>query len=201
MAKKRVDQKLREWRIITLIAGGLGLTGGLVMAIWSWVVIQSALDSVAWPTVTGRVVHSEFTEERRARRGDDPPRTYYCAQIRYAYVVQGEELVGDRVQVGGAPCTTSGDDVGRIRARVARYPLGREVVVHHDPADATIACLEPGLLGDTVFGFALGCFLFLGALPTAASGFFPDRRLQVLIGGLVVAVLVAVVTGLTVYLA
>jgi hypothetical protein len=67
----------------------------------------------------------------------DEGQTFYTADIKYAYTVQGVEYRSDVVVIGGHSYGAN--------ATVKRYPLGKKVSVSYDPDNPGRAVLEPGV--------------------------------------------------------
>jgi Protein of unknown function (DUF3592) len=115
-------------------AGGFGLAA-LLMAIGLPFV---ALRTARWPTTPGRIVSSGV--ERYIDTDADGRRTMYRATVVYAYEVNGLEYRGDRVTSGGV---MSASFPGAARRAAAKYPVGREVMVHYNPREPGDSVLRP----------------------------------------------------------
>ena len=127
------------------IVAGLLLTGA---AWWSARMNARAAD---WPGVPGVIVRSEFN---RAHEGDND-----SLRIEYEYHVGGVLQRGSTLSYIGLP---AGGDAKAALA--ARYPVGLEVTVYHDPAEPGRAVLEreasrawiaPALMGLALVGLGL----------------------------------------------
>jgi hypothetical protein len=103
---------------------------GIAAICWGVRDIIHAHESVRWPTVEGRVGHSEVVNGNRS--------TY--ASVTYYYQVSGAAYYNDCVRFGGAPG-------GALMAGivVGRYPVGLSVRVHYNPASPDESVLEPGV--------------------------------------------------------
>jgi hypothetical protein len=79
-----------------------------------------------WSKVDGVIVASEVAQPASHVSDDETDATPI---IRYRYRIDGNDLEGDRIRVGGMPMTT------RLLAmqQVARYPLGAHVDVYVNP--------------------------------------------------------------------
>lgn len=107
--------------------------------------------SATWPDAPGRVMRSAVIEEMIEERPDDTdhdgPRVVprrirrYHVDLRYAYHVGGRDLTGTAVGFGWTPVFGRRADA---EAAAARYHEGQLVSVHYDPADPSMAVLEPG---------------------------------------------------------
>lgn len=99
--------------------------------------------AMRWRRTEGRITHSAITA-RRVRtaqthagtqgRGDREVRNF--ADIRYEYSVNGQRFKGQRVSIGEDPGNF------RVAETLARYPVGKQVVVHYDPENPAEAVLE-----------------------------------------------------------
>lgn len=114
-----------------------------------------------WRQVPGRIVASRArarrvrtaqTHDRALGTGDHQMRNF--AEIAYEYRVGGRSYRGTRVSIG--------EDLGDhdVEGRLARYPVGREVTVHYDPARPQDALLE----NDAPEGVWRTMAIFIGVL-------------------------------------
>lgn len=94
----------------------------------AWKNVQMAKASTAWPTTTGRITAVEIARVMFRRQ----PR------ITYAYSVNGAPFNSQRVSFAG------GYRPKEVDAVLARYPVGSEVTVAHDPQSPAEATLETG---------------------------------------------------------
>ena len=94
----------------------------------AWKNVQMAKASVNWPTTSGRITAAE-TKKVLFRRQP---------QITYSYSVNGNPYASQRVSFAGGYKPNQVDPV------LARYPIGSEVVVAHDPQNPAEATLETG---------------------------------------------------------
>jgi hypothetical protein len=94
----------------------------------AWKNVQMAKASVNWPTTTGRITASD-TKKVVFRRQP---------QITYSYSVNGAPFTSQRVSFAGGYKPKEVDPI------LARYPVGSEVTVAHDPQNPTEATLETG---------------------------------------------------------
>jgi len=106
-----------------------------------------------WDKVEGLIVASEVDQPPPHMSDDQDDAT---PVIRYRYRINGQDLEGDRIRVGGVPMTT------RLLAmqQVARYPLGAHVDVYVNPKNPKRALLEPraqnNIVGTIVFAVVFG---------------------------------------------
>ncbi len=116
----------------------------------AWQNVQMAKASVNWPTTTGRVTASDIKKVVFRRQ----------PQITYAYSVNGTPYVSQRVSFAGGYKPKDVDPV------LARYPVGTEVTVAHDPQRPGEATLETGANKQVTaqLRILLICFFFIVAM-------------------------------------
>jgi hypothetical protein len=100
-----------------------------------------------WPAAKGKITRSQeaFTQHRTSSQ--DMPQNYKVADIAYEYVVAGKRHTGRRISHAEI---ISQEEVPEL---LARYPVGAEVEVFHDPDEPSDAVLERGAPP----GLAKGC--------------------------------------------
>lgn len=106
-----------------------------------------------WPAVPGTVVESSTERLEKVEKG----RTHvtYAPAVEYSYRVNGIEYHSRTINLG---VTMAGSQSWAERI-AAKYPVGRALEVHHDPADPTIAALEnPTGASWIILLVALACF-------------------------------------------
>jgi hypothetical protein len=113
---------------------------GLLLSLFLVANRRTALGAARWPTTTGTIL-SSVAEARRTlvSRGREQTVTVWSPVVEYSYRAQGRDYHGTRLAFGG-------DAAGAqafAEETVARYPVGREVTVHFDPANPSFAVLEP----------------------------------------------------------
>lgn len=141
--------------------GPIFLSGAGLAALWGGFELRDrARRMAAWPSVRGRVTGSTLVADRT--RMEDGSLAYY-PEISYEYVVAGREYRGQRrslINVGG-----SGPNRGVGQRVLARYPVGADVTVFHDPANPSDAILErPDPTAGPTLLFALGTALVVAGL-------------------------------------
>ena len=125
--------------------------------------LQQSRRSRSWPTVTGKITHSELTQEISQERDSDDGRvretTMYGVKVAYSYSVGGQAFQGGRIYWSDGIKTNV---EGPARKILAAYPLGKSVVVYHQPDKPDLALLEPFTTkGVTMIGvFAAAFFAF-----------------------------------------
>ncbi len=126
-----------------------------------------------WSKVDGVIVASEVDQPASHVSDDETDATPI---IRYRYRIDGNDLEGDRIRVGGMPMTT------RLLAmqQVARYPLGAHVDVYVNPKSPKRALLDPraqnNIAGTVVFAVVFGVIaLVLTAHSIAGHVLYTDN--------------------------
>jgi hypothetical protein len=150
-----------------LVQGVLFCTAaGLLMTLFLVSDRRTAMTAARWPTTTGTIL-SSIAESHRTLvpGGRGQTAILWSPVVEYNYRVQGRDYHGSRLAFGG--------DVSGPRhvaeAIVARYPAGREVSVHFDPANPSFAVLEARV------AFAWPTFMIAAAF-FAAALFFSGWR-------------------------
>jgi hypothetical protein len=125
-----------------------------------------ARESVLWPTVEGRVAHSEMTiswpHANDSHQSNTPT---YGAEVLYKYQLSGTTYSSNRVGFGDYE---SGDP-SHAQSILNRYPRGISVQVHYNPQSPELSVLETGVHGATYFlpiggllFFVAGCIMLWG---------------------------------------
>jgi uncharacterized protein DUF3592 len=94
----------------------------------AWKNVQKAKASTTWPTAAGTVTASEIRKVMFRRQ----------PQITYSYSVNGAPYTSQRVSFAGGYKPKEVDPI------LARYPVGTQVTVAHDPQNPGDATLETG---------------------------------------------------------
>jgi hypothetical protein len=94
----------------------------------AWKNVQMAKASVNWPTTTGQVTASDIKKVMFRRQ----------PQIAYTYSVNDKTYTSQRVSFAG------GYKPKEVDPTLARYPVGSDVTVAHDPQNPAEATLETG---------------------------------------------------------
>jgi len=152
--------------IAGLVIGSLLLVGGFFLTYRIGKPIRDkAAASVAWPATEGRITASRV---ERVKQGGDGKATY-TADITYEYALDGRTFEGDRVWFGD---DYSASDASAFRAAVGRYPVGKAVKVHYDPAEPAESVLEPGSTwsGSALYFIGLGLMGLGGIVALSATG-------------------------------
>ena len=116
-----------------LVFGLILMVGAIVVFVWFTLPsITEARASTGWSSTPGRIVHSRIdvsydSDNKRSEK----------AVVQYLYMVEGVELIGDRVSIGAG---------FRDAMKTKKlYPVGREVEVFIDPERSWQSALEPGV--------------------------------------------------------
>lgn len=115
----------------------------LAFLLWagiSWSNLRQARASASWPSAVGRITRSDVVKEMMypgtAKRGTKV--AVFTPVVEFAYSVGGQRYSSQQVQFGAI---VKGEEAA-ARARLADYPVGRELPVRYDPAQPAIAVLE-----------------------------------------------------------
>jgi len=114
--------------------------GTLLLAVIQISNQRDARKAASWPTTEGRIVSSKvesFTQRVGGRSGTTA--RFYQAVVEYAFQVEGREYHSTRLSFGPVESTPKGP----AESKAARYPQGREVMVHYDPQNPPNAVLDP----------------------------------------------------------
>ena len=138
---------------------------GIAMAVASVRLRREAKASAQWPTTAGHIKTSAVVEESVQDRDDDGrtrTSTQFRADIQFAYRVGARDYVGTTWKWGMERLYGSPDSARKV---IAKYPQGRQVTVHYDPAQPDTAVLEPENRQGTVAPFVIsGVFAAAGVL-------------------------------------
>jgi hypothetical protein len=124
--------------------------GVVAIGCGAWTLLRS-IRCARWPTVEAVIESAEMGRHPGNHGGDT-----YSANISYNYQVAGIQYEGTRLAFG--EMTTSPEYAQGI---LKRYPVGKKVPVHYDPANPELAVLETGLHGGTGIAFAVGTVFVL----------------------------------------
>lgn len=94
----------------------------------AWKNVQMAKASINWPTTTGKIAASEIKKVMFRRQ----------PQITYTYIANDKPYTSQRVSFAG------GYKPKDVDPTLARYPVGSDVTVAHDPQNPAEATLETG---------------------------------------------------------
>lgn len=135
------------------------LWSGLVLLLDGWVAWSTVKQygSGQYPSVTGKITHSELITHRSSKGGIS-----YSAEISYFYTVGTQPLAGNRLRFNSMSFGSS-----EASAIVNAHPVGAAVTVYYNPAQPVEALLQPGIEGAD---FML--LLFLTPFNVAMLGFW-----------------------------
>lgn len=122
--------------------------------------VWRGLESRNWPVADAVVARVEMTSSTTRDTDTRRRSTTYHADLGFRYTVGGTEHVTDQVRWGQ---TLGSGDPAEAVVLALRYPEGRKVTVHYDPAKPSDAVVRPGLTGTAFLlpGAALAFLLFL----------------------------------------
>jgi hypothetical protein len=126
--------------------------------------------ALGYPSVMGRVTHSEVTHHRGSKGG-----TTFGVRIEYTYFLGDNEFHGARFRYGEG----SSSDSAWAHAAVKANPVGAETRVFYNPKDPADALLSPGVDGsDFMFLLFLTPFnaVMLGLWAGAGSALWQRLR-------------------------
>lgn len=136
-----------------VIPAGIMTLIGALLALFGTRTLRRANSARDWPKVDGDITAS-YIHESKGSKG----KTMYRPVVKYAYMVEGKPLVGERVRFGAAVSTSWRSPADRV---VGAYPMGRPCRVYYDPENPAEACLEPGAGGIHYFVTGIGYLLAL----------------------------------------
>jgi hypothetical protein len=126
--------------------------GLLFFSIWYYLK-RKVKASAGWLPAPGRVLSCSVS---RYRDSDNDPVEEIA--IAYQYSVGGAVLQGNRVGFGKS-------GTGGVKATVARYPAGKDVMVFYDPQKPAAAVLERNIAGSNIVLPMMGViFLVVGLI-------------------------------------
>jgi hypothetical protein len=125
---------------------------------------KKAAESLAWPTILGRVTCSQV--EVSESSDEDGTSYTYTPHIEYAYILNGQTYTSNQVAFGGV---TGTGNTKKSQLVVNQYPLNAVVKVFFNPANPNEAVLEQvtgsGAKGALIGGIVLVVIGVLMALP------------------------------------
>lgn len=120
-------------RIMAVLLALTAAGAGIVVLSWTREIDRIGTESRSWPTVPGEIVESRLKEDT------DPDSIRWSPQLSFRYEVGARSLTSSRI---AASLFYEGRE--GAQAIVDRYPVGRQVEVHYDPAAPEVAVLETG---------------------------------------------------------
>lgn len=134
---------------VGFVAVGIG-----VVLLFGLPTLERAKASTGWPKASGQVTSSRIRD-----KVNNGKRSYW-AEVKYDYTVDGTTHTGSTISFGAG--TTSMRMTAEKTAD--RYPVGKEVSVHYDPAAPNVSVLEPGVTFGAYVGIVIGAILGLVGL-------------------------------------
>ncbi|MFO7973840.1 MAG: DUF3592 domain-containing protein [Candidatus Hydrogenedentota bacterium] len=131
---------------------------------------QKASAAKSWEETPCKITRSEVTSRSEYRDGRH--RTYYSAEVAYAYTFNGKEYNGSRYDFA------EGSSTSRAKARdiVEANPVGADRVCYVNPNEPSEAVLNRDLPTVALIG-VLGIFLALIGLGGMVRAFLPKKAL------------------------
>lgn len=129
---------------------------GLVLAGFGLYRYNIGRESSHWPSVKGTITHAH-AQSHKVKKGH-----HYLPSLKYTYSVNGSSYTGRRITASDEYQKTLGGAKDILR----RYPVGGEVRVYYDPADAGTSLLEVGVKKNVfiLLGGAALCLVSAGAI-------------------------------------
>jgi Protein of unknown function (DUF3592) len=130
----------------------------------NWRAMNLAAESVTWQSTTGTVISSKLIMVGKYK-------TETAAQIRYQYMVNGQEYVSERV--GFTPDGTI-YTYGEGWRYISKYVVNQSVTVFYKPDDPREATLNKGLRRGDNFTFICLTILMssIGIISVGLTGFY-----------------------------
>ena len=146
------NNSLRSYILVLAVPILLFFIPGIALLVTGVNQIIYEYSSKDWPRAEGKIFTSKVTSYTSKR-------TYYRANIIYEYKTSGKEYSSSEINFW----ITSDLDEEKIRGVVAKYPVGKSVLVYYDPDNPTIAVLEPEPSWLNI-GFFFGPIIFIAGL-------------------------------------
>lgn len=165
------------WHTVTWQLGGLGgqmsSTKLLVVALAACMGLYSLLSAAltwrrgqtsrGWPSTTGKII---WVEIKRSAGGDDDDDPTYTPVIDYEYVVNGQTYRSQRI-VWGDVSSTNRTQVANL---ITEHTPEATVTVYYNPADPSIAVLNPVRRTELKRTLFMGALWLIVALAALLSG-------------------------------
>ena len=160
-------------KYLGLIPGiGMFSMGIFITAFWLRGLAVNSLLSPQWPAAAGTVISSGITSKTTSKSSLNNPswKTYttdYYPSVSYSYTVNGRLLTGDTIYFGC--CASDGTENSANRVALF-YPAASPVKVFYNPANPSVAVLQPGWHNELLaYTAAVLCGLLGGMWAIAAS--------------------------------
>ncbi len=140
----------------------LALLGGFFVSIM-WVSSERARESRSWPEVECTILVSEI--EDRLFTANSP--VEYRHHLLFGYEWDGEAMTSERVGLRENPWSSKRD---AVMERVALYPPGMVTRCRVNPADPSVAILEPDSMAPLYSIWFPGLFVLGGVVMAGRAG-------------------------------
>jgi hypothetical protein len=144
-----------------VVVGAAFVVGGVVLMVWSVLLILKGHKASGWPRTDGKILSSEVV----AKHGHTPRGTRaiteYSPRVAYVYGVEGRQYSGDKIRMGHEYSGRSS-----VAKEIAgRYVKDAQVEVMYNPDKPDEAVLETGVFGEFYLQPVLGiAFLAAGGI-------------------------------------
>lgn len=154
--------------MIDLVVPVLGIITtliGVVIIIANIYFLKRSNEAKDWTQTTGAIFFSEV--EKTLNPSKDRFEDYFKASIKYKYIVDGVEFIGDRAYFGSNIYST---DRSKAQNIVNNYPVGKTTTVYYNPMnykDAVIDRTNRSILTATILSILLiatGVFIMLNRI-------------------------------------
>jgi hypothetical protein len=115
---------------------------GVILLRKAW---SLGLSSVNWPSTKGLIIESRF----------EPDDDSYNLIVEYEYNIDGAKIRGNNYTYRGFST-----DLASVERIVARYPVGKCVLVYFDPIDVNLSVLVPGVNRNAYIAASIVLFVF-----------------------------------------
>jgi len=148
--------------LVVPVLGAITTLVGVVVIITNIYFLKRSDESKDWIQTTGVIFSSEV--ERTLNPSKNIFEDYFKASIKYKYVVDGVEFIGDRVYFGS---NVYSSDQSIAKNIVNNYPIRKIITVYYNPInhkDAVIDRAHKSIWAATILSILLitaGIFLIL----------------------------------------
>lgn len=117
----------------------LGLAISLLGAAFFLLLLKSylrALDVAKWPQTSCKIIQSEVIQLKRVPHAP----IEYNHKIRYQYLWNDHEFLGDRITLRENPWSTKPEAIEKL---ARKFPLGATLTCHVNPQSPSLAVITP----------------------------------------------------------